>query len=101
MNFATRIEQPQWELATGSTYMLTCADFEDGLLVTDPATGEQRMTGACPRGDVVTVPLNTPLCCGCDAAVPDGYCYDCATIHTDIVDMNLKELGDGRFEVSQ
>lgn len=74
---------PQWELASGSTYMVTLADLDGG----------RNKLGIEYKG-----PLDTLLCGFCDTPLPtDGRCEPCCTIHTDIADAHLRELGNGWF----
>lgn len=63
----SRIPQTAWEIAVGSTYVLTEDDVVDG-----------RNKLGC---DVSNTPLNVPLCNSCDTPVGrDGLCYECEII---------------------
>jgi hypothetical protein len=35
--------------------------------------------------DVSRVPLNVPLCKGCDGEIVDAVCLDCETLHADLL----------------
>lgn len=65
---------------TEGSYTLTQADFDGCLICTDAVTGRQTATGPCPRGDVVTAPLNVPICIGCDKEIVGGRCDDCEIV---------------------
>ncbi len=72
-----------WEEVTDCHYRLTRNDFTDVLREWTEA-GADWITGRCPRGDIVTTPLDVPLCSSCDEPLPsDGVCAGCEVIHTD------------------
>lgn len=57
------------------TYTMSLDDFPHGcLVVTDALTGRRIATGRCARGDVVTTPLDVPLCSTCEEPVGECLC---------------------------
>ena len=72
-------------------YVLTPADFPHGCLVVfDPSSRRRIATGECRRGDMVTLPLDVPLCGGCDQPLDEGVCADCRLVF-------VEHLGPGRI----
>jgi hypothetical protein len=79
MNQLVRIAPLGFEIVKGNHYVLTEADVFDG----------KNRLGM----DVSHLPLNVPLCEGCDGAIhSDGICHDCGIIHSDIADAKLIPL---------
>jgi hypothetical protein len=72
---------PDWVCETGMTYTVTADDLSDGRN---------------KLGIKVNVPLDTPLCEGCDQPVPaDGLCHDCCIIHLDVSPLGENWFGVG------
>jgi hypothetical protein len=82
-----------WDIVRDDHYAMTPDDFRSGMVVTDAASGREYMVGETWTGLHTRVPLDVPLCGGCDNPIPaDGLCSSCCVIHQDIAEAN--EIGD-------
>lgn len=79
---------PAFDVAEGA-YIMTIDDFPEGCFVR-VVNGERFGTGENKLGLTVTLPLNTPLCNGCDAPLDNGVCSDCQLVF-------VEHLGEGRI----
>lgn len=84
-------------------YRMGPDDFVDGCFAkVDVETGLVTATGQNKLGMTVTLPLNVPLCKGCDQPLDNFVCHDCSLVfHIDgpIIELTPKDLGNGRWGV--
>jgi hypothetical protein len=76
------------------TYIVTAVSGPGELIgvITDALTGAAVGTFATPYGGMVTIPMGTPLCYGCDEPAEDGFCLNC-----DVPLVAVEQLGRGRI----
>jgi hypothetical protein len=99
MNIASRLVAAEWETVsyTAGAYMMTLADFDGCLVVTDAHTGKQTATGRNAFGSIVTMPLDVPLCRGCDGEIVADFCDRCELV---FLDDDVKHVGGGWHRVA-
>lgn len=81
MNFHAPATAQPYEAIHGGTYTISEADLDHG---------RNRL------GMVVTAPLDTLLCQGCDQPVVGNVCDNCDTL---FLDLPVKDAGDQRAQV--
>jgi hypothetical protein len=78
------------------SYVATLDTFDGCLVVTDAQTGKRRATGRNSFGAIVTLPLDVPLCRGCDTEIVGGECRDCEKL---FIDSSVSKRADGHSEM--
>lgn len=76
------MRQP-YVIETGFHYTIGEDSLEDAAVHTGPL-GQRLLTGTNRHGFRVTLPLDAPLCEGCDGQIIRGVCHDCQIIHADL-----------------
>ena len=82
MNLHAPATARPYEAIHGGTYVIRASDLDHG---------RNRL------GMIVTAPLDTLLCSGCDQPVSGNVCDSCDTL---FLDLPVTDLGNGRFGVA-
>lgn len=78
-------------------YIMTANDFNDGCFI-HTENGKLYGTGETSFGYTVTLPLNVPLCAGCDREIVNGKCDACEQVFVGdpicLFDLDAETMGD-------